>query len=103
VTVSLGRATLEGDPGFIYNVHYFTNNTALPLCTPITFTMLTEGTPVGNMQLSAFQAPFSAADIEMEARYLGDAGSSWFLPGVLTTFELTVPANTTIALVVFNT
>jgi hypothetical protein len=41
-------------PGFIYNVHYFTNNTALPLCTPITFTMLTEGEPVGNMQLSAF-------------------------------------------------
>jgi hypothetical protein len=90
-------------PGFIYNVHYFTNNTALPLCTPITFTMLTEGEPVGNMQLSAFQAPFAPANITNEARYMGDAGSSSFLPGVQTTFELTVPANTTIALVVFNT
>jgi hypothetical protein len=92
-----------GDPGFIYNVHPFSNNTASPLCTPITFTMLTEGTPVGNMQLSAFKWPFVHGDITDPTRYLGDAGSSSFLPGVQTTFELTVPANTTIALVVFNT
>jgi uncharacterized protein YbdZ (MbtH family) len=92
-----------GAPSYIYNVHYFSNTAPSPLCTPITFTMLTEGTPVGNMQLSAFQAPFAPADITNEARYLGDAGSSSFLPGVQTTFELTVPANTMIALVVFNT
>jgi FG-GAP-like repeat len=92
-----------GPGGFIYNVHYFTNNSPSPLCTPITFTMLTEGTPVGNMQLSAFQAPFVPTDITDKASYMGDAGSSSFLPGVQTTFELTVPPNTTIALVVFNT
>jgi uncharacterized protein YbdZ (MbtH family) len=93
-----------GNPSYIYNVHRFDNNTGSPLCTPITFTMLTEGpNPVGNMQLSAFQWPFVAADIANSARYLGDAGASSFLPGVQTTFELTVPANTTIALVVFNT
>src|SRR6266550_2575837 len=72
---------------FIYNVHYFTNNTASPLCTPLTFTMLTQGpNPFGNMQLSAFKAPFVAADINDSDRYLGDAGASSFVPGVQTTF-----------------
>jgi uncharacterized protein YbdZ (MbtH family) len=91
-----------GAPSYIYNVHPFINNTASPICTRITFTMLTEGTPIGNMQLSAFQWPFVAGNITNPARYLGDAGASSNLPGVQTTFELTIPANTTIALVVFN-
>src|SRR6266513_516873 len=104
-TATCAGVTWPGNIGqgpFIYNVHYFVNNTASPLCTPLTFTMLTQGTPVGNMQLSAFKAPFVAADITSQARYLGDAGASSFVPGVQTTFELTIPANTTSALVVFN-
>jgi FG-GAP-like repeat len=104
-TATCAGVTWPGNIGqgpFIYNVHYFVNNTASPLCTPLTFTMLTQGTPVGNMQLSAFKAPFVATDISNSARYLGDAGASSFVPGVQTTFELTIPANTTIALVVFN-
>ncbi len=104
-TATCAGVTWPGNIGqgpFIYNVHPFTNSTGSPLCTPLTFTMLTQGTPVGNMQLSAFKAPFVAADITSQARYLGDAGASSFVPGVQTTFEFTIPANTTIALVVFN-
>jgi hypothetical protein len=54
------------------------------------------------MQVSAFQAPFVAADITNSARYLGDAGRSAAFQDPATSFQLTIPANTTIALVVFN-
>jgi hypothetical protein len=87
---------------FIYNVHYVTNATTSPLCTQISFIVLRNGTPTGRMQLSAFKAPFAAADIADSTRYLGDAGLSTGAGGQPTVFELTVPANTTIALVVVN-
>jgi hypothetical protein len=54
------------------------------------------------MQCSAFMAPFTATDITDRARYLGDSGVSTGNPPVDTTFQLTVPASTTIALVVLN-
>ncbi len=57
---------------------------------------------MGRMQVSAFQAPFVAADITNSARYLGDAGRSAASQDPATSFQLTIPANTTIALVVFN-
>jgi hypothetical protein len=104
-TATCAGATWPGPFGqgpFIYNVHPFINNTASPICTTITFTMQSTGTEVGNMQLSAFQWPFVPADINNAAHYLGDAGLSSNQPGVQRTFELVVPANTTIALVVFN-
>ena len=94
----------SGQAQFIYNVHYVTNGTGLPLCTTVTFTMLAGGTPTSNMQLSAFRAPFVPSDTTNAVRYLGDAGVSTGSPPNQhpTTFQLTVPANTTIALVVFN-
>ena len=104
-TATCAGVTWPGNIGvgpFIYNVHPFINNTNSPICTTITFTMLTEGMLNGNMQLSAFQWPFVAANITNPARYLGDAGATSNQPGVQRTFELIVPANTTIALVVFN-
>jgi hypothetical protein len=87
---------------FIYNVHYITNSGGSPLCTTVTLHVVTEGTAVTNMQCSAFMAPFAAGDITNQARYLGDAGVSSGNPPVDTTFQLTVPASTTIALVVLN-
>ena len=104
-TATCAGVTWPGNIGsgpFIYNVHPFINNTNSPICTTITLTMLNQGMPVGNMQLSAFQSPFVAANITNPARYLGDAGATSNQPGVQRTFELIVPANTTIALVVFN-
>jgi hypothetical protein len=87
---------------FIYNVHYITNTSASPLCTTVTLHVVTEGTAVTNMQCSAFMAPFVAGDITNPARFLGDSGTSTANPPVDTTFQLTVPASTTIALVVLN-
>jgi hypothetical protein len=87
---------------FIYNVHYITNSGGSPLCTTVTLHVVTEGTAVTNMQCSAFMAPFAAGDITNQARYLGDSGVSSGNPPVDTTFQLTVPASTTIALVVLN-
>jgi elongation factor P hydroxylase len=104
-TANCAGVTWPGTTGqapFIYNVHYVNNRTGAPLCTAVTFTMLTAGTPTSNMQLSAFKAPFVATDITNAVRYLGDAGQTSFPVGTPRTFELTVPANTTIALVVFN-
>ncbi len=87
---------------FIYNVHYITNSGGSPLCTTVTLHVVTEGTAVTNMQCSAFMAPFAAGDITNQTRYLGDAGVSSGNPPVDTTFQLTIPASTTIALVVLN-
>jgi hypothetical protein len=69
----------------------------------VTLHVVGQGTEVVDMQLSAFMAPFAATDISNSARYLGDAGVSTGNPPVDTTFQLTVPASTTIALVAFNT
>jgi len=106
-TVTCARVTPpspfnHGRGPFVYNVHYVTNTTASPLCTTVTFLVLNGGSPVGRMEVSAFQAPFVAADITNSARYLGDAGRSAAFQNPATSFQLTIPANTTIALVVYN-
>lgn len=87
---------------FLYNVHYITNSGGSPLCTTVILHVATEGTPVTDMQCSAFMAPFAAGDITNPVRYLGDSGTSTGNPPADTAFQLTVPASTTIALVVFN-
>jgi hypothetical protein len=86
-----------------YNVHHITNSGGrTPLCTTVTLHYVSGGTPSINLQVSAFVLPFAAGDITNPARYLGDAGLSTGDPQEDTTFQLTVPADTTIALVVFN-
>src|SRR5262249_17095967 len=93
---------LDAGP-FIYNVHNITNSSGTPLCTTVVLHVVTEGTVGTNMQCSAFMARFQAGDVTNPARYLGDAGvSTGGNPPVNTAFQLTVPAGTTIALVVFN-
>ena len=66
--------------------------------------MNVEGTATNNIQVAAFLAPFVATDITNgTAKYLGDPGSSSGSPPAVTTFQTTVPANTSIDLVVFST
>ena len=105
-TVMCGASpTWPGNTGtgpYDYNVHYITNSGGSPLCTNVILHYVSGGNATVNMQLSAFMAPFAAGDITNMARYLGDAGVSTGNPPVDTTFSLTVPASTTIALVVFN-
>jgi len=59
--------------------------------------------PVGNLQVAAYLAPFAAGDIGTAARYLGDPGLSSGTPPVPQTFQATIPAMTSIDLVVFST
>jgi hypothetical protein len=105
-TVTCGiAATFPGNIGtgpFIYDSHYVTNSTGSTLCTTVTLHVVIEGIPTTNLQVSAFVAPFVPTDITNPARYLGDAGVSTGSPPSDTTFQLDVPASTTIALVVFN-
>ena len=105
-TVMCGAAgTFPGNTGtgpYDYNVHYITNSGGSPLCTNVTLHYVSGGNATVNMQVSAFMAPFAPGDITNAARYLGDAGVSTGNPPVDTTFSLTVPASTTIGLVVFN-
>jgi hypothetical protein len=104
VTCGVG-ATFPGNTGtgpYIYNSHYITNSTGSTLCTTVTLHVVIEGTATTNLQVSAFMAPFAPTDITNPARYLGDAGVSTGNPPSDTTFQLDVPASTTIALVVFN-
>jgi len=91
-----------GEGPYIYNGHHITNSGGTPLCTAVTLHYVSGGIPTVDLQVSAFMAPFAAGDITNSARYRGDAGVSTGSPPVDTTFQLTVPATTTIALVVFN-
>lgn len=88
---------------FIYNTHRVNNTTANPICVTVILTVNVGGTAVSNVQVAAFLAPFTAADISNASRYLGDPGSSSGNPPNVTTFAFTIPANTAVDLVVFNT
>ena len=72
-----------------------------PLCTNVTLHYVSGGTATVNLQVAAFMAPFTAADISNPARYLGDPGASSANPPVDTTFAVNIPAGATISLVVF--
>jgi len=62
---------------------------------------LTSAAAVGSgIHVAAFLAPFVPANIATAARYLGDPGTST-LGTTPTTFQVTIPANTSIDLVVF--
>ncbi len=87
---------------FIYNTHRFTNPSAAPQCFRVTLKVDVEGTAVSNIQVAAY-LPFVAGDITNAARYLGDPGTSSGSPPVVTSFMMTVPANTSFSLVVFST
>ena len=93
----------SGAGPYIYNAHNITNTTAAPLCTNVTLHYVSGGTAPVSIQVAAFQWPFSAADISNAARYLGDPGTSSGTPPMDTSFSVNVPANATIALVVFCT
>jgi hypothetical protein len=87
---------------FLYNVHILNNNTAVALCTNITLHYVSGGTATVNIQHAAYMAPFAPADISIAARYLADPSISSGNPPVDITFGVNIPANTSIALVVWN-
>ncbi|MEQ1606339.1 MAG: proprotein convertase P-domain-containing protein [Pyrinomonadaceae bacterium] len=87
----------------IYNTHRFRNNSASAACITVSLTVNVQGTATSNTQVAGFLAPFAATDITNAAKYLGDPGVSSGSPPTVTTFQMTVPANTDFDIVVFST
>jgi len=96
-----------GSNAIVYNVHYVKNPTIFPVCIPVQF-RIDDAAGTTRLHLVAFQAPFNPADITNTSRFRGDAGfdvssSGSFLLGEPSFFNVLVPANSSVALVVYNT
>ena len=87
-----------------YNVHYLQNPTNFPICVPVRLVKKNPSVSGADLQVSVFQAPFSATDITNSARFRGDSGTSTgaFALHQPTTFNVVVPGNSSVALVVYN-
>lgn len=84
---------------FPFDAYTLTNSSPSPVCVSAA---LTVNSPNANYQIAAFLAPFVASDITNPSRYLGDPGiSSGTGSPLITSFQFTVPANTSFAIVVF--
>jgi hypothetical protein len=101
---SCGQNPFPGNSGsgsFPFDAYTFTNPSASPVCVAVALTVNAQTN--ANYQIAAFQAPFAASDISNASRYLGDPGvSSNTPPQNPLTFQFTVPANTSFALVIFS-
>ena len=95
----------SGAGSFRYNVHYLNNPTIFPICVPVRLTKPTSNISGADLQISVFQAPFTATDITNSTRFRGDSGTSTgaFALHQPTTFNVVVPGNSSVALVVYNT
>lgn len=95
----------SGAGSYRYNVHYLQNPTIFPICVPVRLTKMNPSVSGADLQVSVFQAPFTATDITNSARFRGDAGVSTgaFSIHQPTAFNVVVPGNSSVALVVYNT
>ncbi len=84
-----------------YNVHYLKNPSIFPICVPVKLTVIDAAADT-RLHLVAFQSPFNPADITNSARFLGDSGFSVFTNVDDSYFNLLVPGNSSVALVVYN-
>jgi hypothetical protein len=95
----------SGAGSFRYNVHYLKNPTIFPICVPVRLTKTNPSLSGADLQVSVFQAPFTATDITNSARFRGDSGTGTGANALHqpTTFNVVVPGNSSVALVVYNT
>jgi outer membrane protein assembly factor BamB len=113
MTTRLNRGGVQGTcstnsfPGntssgsFPFDAYTFTNTSSFPVCVSAALTVNSQSN--ANYQIAAFLAPFVATDITNASRYLGDPGVSSGTPSpVIQSFQFTVPANTSFAIVVFS-
>ena len=90
-----------GSGSFPFDAYTFTNSSPSPVCVSAALTVNSQSN--ANYQIAAFLAPFVATDITNASRYLGDPGVSSGTPSpVIQSFQFTVPANTSFAIVVFS-
>src|SRR5438552_487991 len=96
--------TFPGNSGsgtFPFDAYTFTNPTSSPVCVALALAVNSQTN--ANYQIAAFMAPFAASDITNATRYLGDSGISSNTPPVNPlTFQFTVPANSSFAIVIFS-
>src|SRR6266403_1180164 len=86
---------------FPFDAYTLTNSSPSPVCVSAALTVNSKSN--ANYQIAAFLAPFVATDITNASRYLGDPGISSGTPSPLfTSFQFTVPGNTSFAIVVFS-
>jgi len=86
---------------FPFDAYTLTNSSSSPVCVSAALTVNSQSN--ANYQIAAFLAPFVATDITNSSRYLGDPGvSSGTNAPVIQSFQFTVPANTSFAIVVFS-
>lgn len=95
----------SGAGAFRYNVHYLNNPSIFPICVPVRLSKTNPSVSGADLQVSVFQSPFVAGDITNSARFRGDAGTSTgaFAVWQPTTFNVVVPAQSSVALVIYNT
>ena len=85
---------------FPFDAYTLTNSSPSPVCVSAALTKNSQSD--ANYQIAAFLAPFVATDIANPSRYLGDPGiSSGTSEPLITSFQFTVPGNTSFAIVVF--
>jgi outer membrane protein assembly factor BamB len=85
---------------FPFDAYTLTNSLPSPVCVSVALTVNSQSN--ANYQVAAFLAPFVASDITNQSRYLGDPGLSSGTPSpIVNSFQFTVPANTSFAIVVF--
>jgi hypothetical protein len=90
-----------GSGSFPFDAYTLTNSSPSPVCVSAALTVNSKSN--ANYQVAAFLAPFVATDITNASRYLGDPGISSGTPSpLITSFQFTVPANTSFAIVVFD-
>ncbi len=86
---------------FPFDAYTLTNSLPSPVCVSVALTVNSQSN--ANYQVAAFLAPFVASDITNQSRYLGDPGLSSGTPSpLINSFQFTVPANTSFAIVVFS-
>lgn len=93
-----------GTGNFRYNTHTLKNPSIFPICVPVRLTKTNPSVSGADLQVVVFQAPFVSGDITNSARFLGDAGTSTgaFAVWEPSTFNVVIPANSSVALVVYN-
>lgn len=90
-----------GSGSFPFDAYTLTNSSPSPVCVSAALTVNSNSN--ANYQIAAFLAPFVATDITNASRYLGDPGISSPTPSpLITSFQFTVPGNTSFAIVVFS-
>src|SRR5712692_5036775 len=90
-----------GSGSFPFDAYTLTNSSPSPVCVSAALTVNSKSN--ANYQIAAFLAPFVATDITNASRYLGDPGLSSGTPSpIITSFQFTVPSNTSFAIVVFS-